>query len=75
MRVLTLPRPAAELWAATRDTLTTLGHGPERWSVAMSGGTVLAARIGHRESTDIDLVVINKKALQEQGLLEESDLA
>ena len=75
MRVLTLPRPAAELWTATRDTLTNLGHGPERWSVAMSGGTVLAARIGHRESTDIDLVVINKNALQEQGLLEESDLA
>ena len=75
MTVLTLRRPAAELWTATRETLTTLGHGPERWNVAMSGGAALAARIGHRESTDIDLVVTNTRALQEHGLLEETDLA
>ncbi len=75
MRTLTLPSPAAELWTAARGTLTQLGRGPERWNVGMGGGTVLAARIGHRESTDIDLVVVNKKVLGARGLLEEGDLA
>ena len=74
MNTLTLPSPAAELWSATRDTLTKLGRGPERWKIRMGGGTVLAARIGHRESTDIDLVVVNKKVLGARGLLEEGDL-
>ena len=41
----------------------------------MGGGTVLSARMGHRQSTDIDLVVVNKEVLGVRGLLEETDLA
>ena len=53
---LTLPEPAATLWRTTRETvrhgLDALGHGIE---YRIGGGTILAARWGHRTSFDIDL--------------------
>ena len=59
MDQLTLPEPAAGLW---RRTAQALGRAlkqteqrPVRWSIG--GGTILAQRWGHRESTDIDLTV------------------
>ena len=53
---LTLPEPAATLWRTTRETvrhgLDALGEGIE---YRIGGGTILAARWGHRTSFDIDL--------------------
>ena len=63
MTELTLPAPAAALWLETRDVLTQLGPPENPWTVHLGGGTVLAARLHHRESTDIDIVVRNVRSL------------
>ena len=56
---LTLPEPAASLWRRAAPALErALGQTerpPAQWSIG--GGTILAWRWGHRESTDIDLTV------------------
>ena len=59
MNELTLPRPAAEVWAATRDVIHRIGPTGENEPVIpphLGGGTVLAARWRHRTSTDIDVI-------------------
>lgn len=57
MELLTLPEPAATLWRragpALERALAQTERPPARWS--MGGGTILACRWGHRESTDLDL--------------------
>ena len=57
MELLTLPEPAATLWRraapALERALEQTERPPARWSIG--GGTILARRWGHRESTDIDL--------------------
>ncbi len=59
MDQLTLPEPAASLWRRAAPALErALGQTerpPAQWSIG--GGTILARRWGHRESTDIDLTV------------------
>ena len=60
---LTLPEPAGDLWLQTRDILTRLGPAGNPWAVHLGGGTVLGARLHHRESTDIDIVVHEVPAL------------
>ena len=59
MGQLTLPEPAASLWRRTSPALgralAQTERPPARWSIG--GGTILARRWGHRESTDIDLTV------------------
>ncbi len=53
---LTLPEPARTLWRTTRDSvrqgLDAIGH---RIEYRLGGGTILAARWGHRISFDVDL--------------------
>ena len=55
--VLTLAEPAGTLWRTIRGELARLRREyelrPESWK--MGGGTILAARWRHRQSTDIDL--------------------
>lgn len=55
--VLTLTEPARTLWRTIRGELARLQKQyelrPESWK--MGGGTILAARWRHRQSTDIDL--------------------
>ena len=63
MKTLTLPEPARRLWLRTRDVLTNLGSPDERWPVHLGGGTVIAAHIRHRKSTDIDVTVRNADRL------------
>lgn len=63
MTELTLPEPAADLWIETRDILTHLGPGEHPWTVHLGGGTILAAHMHHRKSTDIDVVVRNVQSL------------
>ena len=57
METLTLPEPAATLWRKIGPSLPSsmreILMPDERWT--MSGGTILAARWGHRSSDDIDL--------------------
>ena len=55
--------------------LTRLGPPDAPWQIDLGGGTVLAARLGHRESSDIDATIRNKADLDERGLLAERDLA
>ncbi len=56
---LTLGEPAATLWrecrASLRKAFDALPGGPHEWR--FGGGTILAARWGHRTSFDIDLTV------------------
>ena len=56
---LALGEPAATLWretrAALRKAFDALPGGPHEWR--FGGGTILAARWGHRTSFDIDLTV------------------
>lgn len=54
---LNLPEPAATLWLQARDVLAATMPEREGWTKRIGGGTVLAARWGHRRSTDIDIVV------------------
>ncbi len=62
---LTLPEPARSLWLEKRDILRNLkgeaGKPPGR--VHLCGGTVLAARLKHRLSTDIDLLFTDRESL------------
>ena len=59
MERLTLPLPARGIWLRVRSLLgPALDRlGPEAGPWKIGGGTVLAARWGHRESVDLDLTV------------------
>ncbi|MCY3845756.1 MAG: hypothetical protein OXH69_19695 [Acidobacteria bacterium] len=65
METLTLPEPARSLWRAVRDII----HGvpPEATGRVvrphLGGGTVLAARLRHRLSTDIDVFLPGRYSL------------
>ena len=73
METLTLPEPARTLWRATRDII----HGvpPEATGRVvrphLGGGTVLAARLRHRLSTDIDVFLPGRYSLI--GLVQENE--
>ena len=56
---LTLPLPARGIWLRVRSLLEPALErlGPEAGPWKIGGGTVLAARWNHRESTDLDLTV------------------
>ena len=62
---LKLPAAAAGLWSRVRnvveDATASLGDKPVRYR--MGGGTILAARWGHRESFDVDLTLPEDTAL------------
>ena len=68
-RGLRLPGDARRLWLATRHVVKTafaeLGAGPVEYRIG--GGTILAARWGHRESYDIDITVAEGTPLRELG--------
>ena len=59
MELLSLPSPARRLWRTTRGVLhralSQMGRPQSCWH--LGGGTILAQRWAHRESTDIDLTV------------------
>lgn len=65
MEELTLPEPGASLWRAKREIIH--GIAPETPGRIvrphLGGGTVLAARIGHRRSTDIDILLPGRDSL------------
>ena len=75
MKKLTLPEPARQLWLTTRDVLTTLGSPSKPWIAHLGGGTIIAARVKHRESTDIDVVIRNTDRLTMLTLNDEHNLA
>ena len=57
MERLKLPEPAGRLWVATRDIFRALEREERDVPTVahLGGGTVLAARWGHRRSTDVDI--------------------
>ena len=65
MEVLTLPGPAGELWAAKRGVLHDLPSEALAQPIRphLGGGTVLAARWGHRLSADIDILLPGRETL------------
>lgn len=73
MENLSLPEPAASLWASKRDVLHSIP--PERFLSTirphLGGGTILAARWRHRLSTDIDILLPGRNSLVD--LLQEND--
>ena len=59
-----LPEPAGALWKAYGTTILRLAAAedpPTR--VMIQGGTILAARLGHRRSSDIDILVPDVETL------------
>ena len=62
---LSLPEPARSLWLEKRDIIRNLpgesGKPPGR--AHLCGGTILAARLAHRLSTDIDLLFTDRESL------------
>ncbi|MDE2907381.1 MAG: hypothetical protein OXQ28_15000 [Acidobacteriota bacterium] len=75
MKKLTLPEPAARLWVETRDVLNKLGPAQAPWRPYLGGGTIIAARIGHRESTDVDVVIRDTTSLAHLIRNDEMNLA
>ena len=73
MEKLTLPEPAAGLWAAKRSIVHAIP--PEMFGrnipPHLGGGTILAARWKHRISTDIDVLLPGRNTLID--LLQEND--
>ena len=73
MENLTLPEPAASLWASKRHIVHAIP--PEMFQNTIQphigGGTILAARWRHRLSTDIDILLPGRNTLID--LLQEND--
>ena len=73
MENLTLPEPAASLWASKRHIVHAIP--PETFGSTIQphigGGTILAARWRHRLSTDIDVLLPGRNSLID--LLQEND--
>ena len=73
MENLTLPEPAAGLWAAKRSIVHAIP--PEMFGRSipphLGGGTILAARWKHRISTDIDVLLPGRNTLID--LLQDND--
>lgn len=69
MELLILPASAQGLWnrtAAVLDkALSMMGNPPGEWTIG--GGTILAQRWAHRDSTDIDLTVPEGSRIQALG--------
>ncbi len=65
IETLTLPEPARGLWLEKRDIIRNLpGESGERPGRAhLCGGTILAARLEHRLSTDIGLLFTDRESL------------
>ena len=65
-RIEKLPEPAATTWRRLRHGLKRAIQSriPEFAGWKLSGGTILAAQWGHRESTDIDLRIPPKSGLR-----------
>ena len=65
MEKLRLPEPARSLWNAKRDIVHSLPDEGTGRAVRphLGGGTTLAARWGHRRSTDIDILLPGRNTL------------
>ena len=73
MENLTLPEPAAGLWAAKRSIVHAIPPEMFRSNTPphLGGGTILAARWKHRISTDIDVLLPGRNTLID--LLQDND--
>lgn len=66
MDELRLPNPARELWLDTRDAVRrALKRLQPETEYRVGGGTILAARWGHRQSFDVDIQVGKSTKLRE----------
>ena len=74
---LKLPEPAAGLWKRIRTTVHELGsrRPGDRIEPHIGGGTTLAARWGHRASTDIDVTLPGDPSLGDLTRDDEHNLA
>ena len=73
---MTLPEPARTLWRAHGAALQAAAeaHGTEN-RLVLGGGTVLAARWKHRDSSDLDLLLPDRESLKDTGPGGRRDLA
>ena len=76
IETLTLPEPARSLWLEKRDIIRSLpGEAGKRPGRAhLCGGTILAARLAHRLSTDIDLLFTDRESLIDLCQGDENDV-
>ena len=71
-----LPEPAAEAWNRHREAIQRVADGAGRKGrLLLGGGTVLAARWKHRRSTDIDVLVPDRNAINDSHPGQRNDLA
>lgn len=61
-----LPEPARTLWTRHREAIEQIATTPGAESrIMLGGGTLLAARWNHRESTDIDVLLPDRDNLND----------
>jgi hypothetical protein len=61
-----LPEPASAVWDAHRGAIERIAAAPGGESrILLGGGSVLAARWGHRKSTDIDILLPERHTLND----------
>ena len=67
MEMLDFPEPARGLWQRCRHVIVAHFGADERADAGfvLGGGTVLAARLGHRTSHDLDLTITSTHTLRE----------
>ena len=67
IETLTLPEPARTLWPDCHTLLERFFASPESpdGGYVVGGGTILAARLGHRTSSDIDPIITSQPDLLE----------
>ena len=71
-----LPEPARTVWVRHRDTVARLAREEaDTGRVLLGGGTILAARWGHRLSTDIDVLLPDRTSLHDGAPGAPNDLA
>ena len=77
MTELTLPEPARALWLAKRHIIHSLPPEEPGRIIRphLAGGTTLAARLKHRKSVDIDIVLPGRNSLIDLVQADERDLA
>jgi len=74
---LTLTEPARTLWRKVRDTIRTALTDPRTNDrcYELGGGSILAARWGHRASFDIDLTTTDPKGILQETVRTQQGLA
>lgn len=70
-----LPEPVRHAWRQHRETLHRIAAHKPGGTLLIGGGTILAARWGHRQSEDIDVLFPERDAIRDTHPGQRNDLA